>query len=567
MNDPILSAYLRDFGKALDLSKLDESKLFEFFSAYCVFFRDFSEHTSLEDAVTSGGQDSGIDAVGIFLNDIYVNSKIIIDEFSSRQRIDVDFAFLQSKRSRNLSASEIGSFIQGVKEFFGDRYMPVNEEINDKRLLSDHVFSKSVNMRSKPRLHLYYCYTGNYIGDVNIESRVSAGRNELMSLNLFSDVTFTFLDSNRLQDRYQEINLRVEKEVRINEYASLPQISGIRQAYIGVIPCIELVKLISNSDGKLQKSLFNENVRDFLSSNPVNDEISSTVSSTDSQSRLAALNNGITIVAREIRIVGKNFTLADFQIVNGCQTSHVIFDHKETLLPDTSISVKIIEAEDKELINEIVRATNRQTEVKDEAFVVLGDFHKRLERFFGSMDHGIERKLVYERRKRQYAESNFTSNNIVTLSFITSSFVACYLENPVDAIDYYGVLLKRHARRIFVSSHSLWPYLVSSTILREIEKVCSGKNRANLWKFRFIICLLFRKSFGPAPGLSNDSRQQEYAEKIISFCHKNEDFIKRISEVEIYLAKSILSEGGKFDGRNAHQDRKFVEKLIKSYRI
>ena len=248
-----------------------------------------------------------------------------------------------------------------------------------------------------------------------------------------------------------------------------------------MLPCKELVKLLSNSDGRLHKALFNENVRDFLSRNPVNDEIAATILSPENQSRLAALNNGITIVARDIRIVGKRFTLSDYQIVNGCQTSHIVFTHKHRLRDDTSLPVKIIEAEDRDLVNEIVRATNRQTEVKDEAFVVLGEFHKKLERFFLSAEAAPEYKLVYERRKRQYADTPYTSQNIVTLTFLINSFVSCFLENPVDANDYYGALLIRYQDRMYIDGHSLWPYLVSAIILKEVEKLCVGKARPELW--------------------------------------------------------------------------------------
>jgi hypothetical protein len=339
-------------------------------------------------------------------------------------------------------------------------------------------------MRVKPRLNLYYCYTGRFKDDQHILARAEAGKQDLDKLNLFSEVNFIFLDAASLQDRYQEINLRVEKEVQISEYASLPPISGIRQAYLGVMPCKELVKLLSNSDGKLQRSLFNENVRDYLSRNPVNDEIAKTIRSGQNQSRLAALNNGITIVARDIRIIGKKFTISDFQIVNGCQTSNIIFDNQKYLQNETSVSVKMIQVEDKELTNDIVRATNRQTEVKDEAFEVLGEFHKRLEKFFESIETKPENRIVYERRKRQYTGSGYTARNIATLNFLTSSYVSCFLENPVDAVDYYGVLLKRYSGRMFRDGQSMWPYLVSATIMKEIEKLCIGKARGSIWKYR-----------------------------------------------------------------------------------
>jgi hypothetical protein len=562
VNDPILASYLKDFGTSFNLDQLEDSDLFEYFSAYCVYLRDFSEHTELEDVVIGGSNDTGIDGVGIFLNDVFVDSSAQIEEVASKARIDVDFVFLQAKTSKSLNGGEIGTFIQGVRDFFSDRFIPANDDIGRKRDLSDQVFSHSVKMRAKPRLHLFYCYTGKFQSDAAILARVTAGKNDLNRLNLFSEIEFTFLDADGLQTRYQEVNLRVEKEVQINEYASLPSIRGIRQSYLGVLNCQELVKLLSNSDGRLQKSLFNENVRDFLGGNPVNDEISQTITSKEDQSRLAALNNGITIVAREIRIVGKKFTLSDFQIVNGCQTSHVIFDNQKALLPDTSLPVKIIEAEDRDLINEIVRATNRQTEVKDEAFEVLGDFHKKLERFFASIETDPDHKLVYERRKRQYADSAFTTKNIVTLTFLTNSFASCFFENPVDAVDYYGVLLKKYHGRIFRDGQSMWPYLASATLLREIEKLCVGKARANIWKFRFILALLVRRSHGTMPNLRDDKNQKVYAERIIDTCHDKRKFLARLQDAEKKVADEIRAQGPDFDVRNAHQDRRFVERLL-----
>jgi hypothetical protein len=564
MSDPVLASYLKEFKTSYDLQSLDDSRLFEYFSAYCVFFRDFSEYTQLEDVIVAGTQDSAIDAIGIFLNDLPVETTAQVDDISAKTRIDTDFAFIQAKTSRNLSAAEIGSFLQGVREFFSEQRMPVNEDISRKRLISDHIFSQGVKMRSKPFLHLYYCYTGKFQSDLTILARVDAAKADLKRLNLFSQIEFTFLDADALQGRYQEVNLRVEKEIQISEYASLPTISGIRQSYLGVLSCKELVRLLSNADGKLQKSLFNENVRDFLGRNPVNDEIEKTIKSKADQSRLAALNNGITIVARDIRIIGKKFTLSDFQIVNGCQTSHVIFANRDRLLADTSIPVKMIEATDRELINEIVRATNSQTEVKDEAFVVLGEFHKKIERFFASIDVAPDRKLVYERRKRQYADSAFTAKNIVTLTFLTTSFVSCFIENPVDAVDYYGVLLRRYAGGIFAEDHSIWPYFVSATILRAIESLCTGKVQVPVWKFRFILALLVRRSHGKSPRLNDDKGQQIYAESIIRSCHDRKDFLSRLTEAERKIADLINAQGHGFDNRNAQQDRKFVDQLLRS---
>jgi hypothetical protein len=561
MDDPILNSYLNEFSKSNGLTALREADIFEYFSAYCVLHRDFSEHTELSDTIVAGGLDTGIDAAAIYLNDIHVTSAAHVEEIISRQRVEAEFCFIQSKTSRNLNAAEIGSFIQGIKEFFGQKYMPINDSIADKRQLSDLVFAKSVKFKSKPRLHLYYCYPGQFINDPVISARVDAGKEEIKTFGIFSEILFTFVDSDRLQERYQEVNLRIEREIQMNEFASLPQIPGIRQAYIGLLPCKELVKLLANSDGKLHKALFNENVRDFLSKNPVNDEITATIRSQTEQSKLAALNNGITIVAKSVSLVGKKFTLADYQVVNGCQTSNIIFMNQDRLLDATAVPVKIIEVDDRDIVNDIVRATNRQTEVKDEAFVVLADFHKKLERFFMSIDDPVDRKIVYERRKRQYADTAYTPQNIITLTSLTNAFVSCYLEKPVDAIDYYGVLLTKYRTKMFVDGHSMWPYLLSSKILRELEKLCTGNARKSLWKFRFIIAMMVRRSFGPPPNIKNDSAQKKYVEAALHQINDSSAFLKLVIAAEERLAKGVISQGQDFDKRNAHQDRRFVASL------
>lgn len=561
MDNPILKSYLNEFSQSFRLKGLKESEVFEYFSAYCVMHRDFSEHTELADVIVAGGQDTAIDSVGIFLNDIHVSNQKHVDEIASRQRIAADYCFIQSKTSRSLSAAEIGSFLQGVKEFFGQKYMPANESISDKRELSEKIYSISVKFKAKPGLHLYYCYAGTFANDSVVVSRVKAGKDDLLAMGLFSEVNFTFVDADRLQERYQEVNLRIEREILMNEFASLPQIPGIRQAYIGVLKCNELVKLLSNSDGKLHKAIFNENVRDFLSNNPVNDEIENTVKSKTEQSKLAALNNGITIVARNVSLVGKKFTLSDYQIVNGCQTSNIIFNNRTHILAETCVPVKIIEVEDRDIVNDIVRATNRQTEVKDEAFVVLSDFHKKLERFFLSIEESQDSKVVYERRKRQYADTAYTSHNIISLTTLTNGFVSCWVEDPVDANDYYGVLLKKYASRMFRDDHSMWPYLVSAKILRGLERLFTGNARANLWKFRFIMAMIIRRKLGKAPPLANDSDNRRYAERALEKINDPKAFAKLAQDAEKILADAIRKQGVGFDARNAHQDRRFVASL------
>ena len=63
-----------------------------------------------------------------------------------------------------------------------------------------------------------------------------------------------------------------------------------------------------------------------------------------------------------MRTTGNRFHIQDYQIVNGCQTSHVLNDQRDRLDPSVMVPVRLIGTADEEVIGAIVKATNRQTE-------------------------------------------------------------------------------------------------------------------------------------------------------------------------------------------------------------
>jgi hypothetical protein len=81
-------------------------------------------------------------------------------------------------------------------------------------------------------------------------------------------------------------------------------------------------------------------------------------------------------VAREVNPVGSKFRLVDYQIVNGCQTSHILFNNRDQLTPEEYLPIKLIVTTDGDVTNQVIHGTNRQTEVKLEAFESLLPFQK-----------------------------------------------------------------------------------------------------------------------------------------------------------------------------------------------
>lgn len=549
MKDDVLRGYLADFSEQHKLNINDEGELFERFVAYCIVSREYPDVGDVEDLIIGGSQDGGIDAIALFVNGQLVFEKQAIDYLaSSGNLLDCHFVFIQSKTGDKFNAGEIGNFLFGVRNFFQDTSaIPQNTALLEFQELKKHLYSKSIKFSQNPRCSLYYVTTGNWVDDIHVSGRIKSELQPIRSTNLFSKVEFVPIDASRLRLLYQEIRRKVAKEIEFRQYTVFPKIAGVRQAYIGVLPCEEFLKLITDSEGELQRSLFYENVRDYLGDNTVNQEIRATIASSSDQDKLPVLNNGVTIVARSVNQVGTTFRLQDYQIVNGCQTSHVIYRNKKSLSPNTYVPIKLIEAQDSELINKIIMATNRQTEVKVEAFEALRSLHKDLEEFYAHVDLGMDPRLFYERRSRQYSGTTVYQYQIVTMPFQLKCFVAVFLEEPHSTHRYYGEILESYRKRVFQERHSQWPYAISAYIYKCIEDaIARGVIFTRHKKYKYHLAFMLRWQFGPAPDLMNQKATEEYCKNILVFIRNQKKCDGRLvdlAQILTSVCKKMLQAG------------------------
>ena len=107
--------------------------------------------------------------------------------------------------------------------------------------------------------------------------------------------------------------------------------------------------------------LFRYNPRFHLGSNRVNKEMLETLKENPEQFYL--FNNGITAVCDGFRVVGEELRVQDFQVVNGCQTTHVLDDARKRYgndkLEKAFVNLRLIEGQN--LQREVSARTNRQT--------------------------------------------------------------------------------------------------------------------------------------------------------------------------------------------------------------
>lgn len=101
-------------------------------------------------------------------------------------------------------------------------------------------------------------------------------------------------------------------------------------------------QILTDKNDRLRQRIFEDNVRDFIGfDGDINAEMASTLKDGIKQKRFGILNNGITIISPDVRITGFEIFLPDFQIVNGCQTSNVLFEHRDSVTEDATLMLKV----------------------------------------------------------------------------------------------------------------------------------------------------------------------------------------------------------------------------------
>ena len=499
MKDLVLQGFVKDFADGRELSNLSDSEVFEAF-AISSLLRKYHcpDVPDLDEVLMGGSGDGGIDAGVILVNGRPITTKEDVQFFVDKlRRLDVEFVFIQAKTSTSFEAASIGNFVYGVEQFFSqDAQIQFRDEVESLRELKDYIYERSIDMEQNPRCSLYFVAAGTWMDDPNPRGRLSDGQTRLQQLNLFFQVQVVPIDAERLKTIYRELERGVVKEIEFSRTTTFPKFEGVREAYLGLLSGDQFLNLIVTAEGNLNRELFYDNVRDFQGNNSVNQEIASTLSSEETRSRFALLNNGVTIVARSINRTGDVFKISDFQIVNGCQTTHILFQNREVIDASSYIPVKLIVTDDSQIITEVIKATNRQTAVLPESLESLTPFHKELEDFYLIQQFHIEKqqRILYERRSKQYdAFDRIKPSNIVTLTAQTKSFVAMFLNEPHSHPRYYGELLNAYEQRLFVHNHNPAPYYASGYTLLAIERFFnSGKIERHLKKYKYHISMLIR---------------------------------------------------------------------------
>lgn len=544
----IVKAHLNTFVKEQSLENLEESKQFEIFSNFCILHKFYTGRFELN-AVSSEERDCGIDGIGFIIDGELVTTVEEATNIFKRNKKNmlVDIIFIQSKTSEKFDLGEILKFGNGVSTFLSDSpNLPQGEFILNSKELFNLIIDNVPKIASgKPNCHLFYVTTGRYNQEIEIEGSFKNIQENISKSSLFNSVSVIPIDHDSLINLWLFTYASVEAKFEVKGYIPYPEISGITEAYIAIVPAKNFVNsVLCDQDGKLRNFIFQENVRDFLGEeNPVNNMIKDTLRDEIGKKRFGILNNGITIISPDVRVQSDSIFIENFQIVNGCQTSNVLYENRETLSDETMLTIKVVEADNSDVISDIVRATNSQTKVESISFLSLKPIIRKVEQYFEAVardnDEGV--KLYFERRERQFVGNGIPDNRIFDIKEASRAVASMFLERPDLATRYPTQMMDELHDQLFNDQNKEVAFYAASLAIYRMKLLIKSQtipSNFGKYKWHMLMCLKYVITGAKGPSLK-EAKIEKFCGKIINVCKElNDDNLNYFKKVENIIKQS-----------------------------
>lgn len=524
----VLKSYLQQYSKDFEKEDLDEADQFERFVNFCIINRSYPDSFDIEE-VTTGVEDWSIDGVAIIVGDELVltheDATSVFSRLRPRQSLTVSYIFIQSKRSESFDGGDMAKFGVGVTSLLTNADTnPTDDILIEIRKIHEVIVGQLSKVQGgRPKCSLHYVTSGVWANPKDLLRIISQQITQLNDTGLFSATEFIPVDREALITHWIQTRSPVEATFTVKGSVPIPGIVGVEEAYLTVVSAKEFVdKVLKGEDGRIRSHVFEQNVRAFLGDdNPVNSRISAGLADPKTSDRFAILNNGVTLVSPDVRVQADRVSVTDFQIVNGCQTSHVLFRNRHLLTDSVYVSVKVVEAEEPDVVSQVVQATNSQSDVEETQFLSLSPFVRKIEAYFNTFDTEEERdkRLYFERRTRQYAGTEIGGRNrVFDIQRLARAFAAMFLDVPHLAARYPTQTLKEKMDELYQADHKEIAYYTAALALYRLELSFNNDYVPASYKgkkWHLLMAMKYMSGGGKTP-LLNSHRLEAYCQKILN---------------------------------------------------
>ncbi len=557
----ILQGMVTDFQNKYSLDG-DSSKIFEHLANYITVTKfhpeAFGDKGDFEQLIVDKKGLFGIDGIAFIVNGNLVSSKNDIADYAKSKYLDVQILIMQAKIEEKCDTGDLLKTISAAKSFLGDHALLTEKtpELENAFEIYEELFkyAKFFNSTS-PQCFINFVTAAKTWDETLVASITAAAEREIIAM--FPEIKqarITVVGSDYVIDAYSELENSVDIQINFKNYLSFDKINEVEQSYLGYLSGEEYLKIIVDNQGDIRTRVFYENVRDYQGeSNPVNQEIRHTLNTSLLRDKFVLLNNGVTIVTKHFKSLGSNmFELREFQVVNGCQTSHEIYAAR-AYAKDILVPVKIIHTTDADVISMIVKSTNRQTPVPTEAFVALETYHKHLQQVFEEYSKEMPLPVFYERRSGELALKKASENcyEVATLHSIIRSATSVYFQEPYIVYNNNPAnILKNRYNKLFQEEQPYEIYYLSYYLFAnflELSNINKSVFNGFVYKLRFYIimvarCILANTSTCPA---MNSKDMKAELRRISEICLHDPSKVKdAITEAKTIVCTVVDSNEG-----------------------
>ena len=407
----------------------DEASFFEYFSSSQIL-KDYDlSDDEIENGIVGSSGDGGCDSIYIFLNKNLVLPDQI-DSIIPSKESKVEMVIIQSKRETSFKESaiqkwkDVSNNLLSLSNSLSDFTTRYNDDVRESFGFFRDLYTKL--LRSRVKLEFKYIYV-SYAEELHPNVKQQAEELKGLVCKLFPNakVNIEFVGAAELYDKY---NTPAETIVNL-PLAEVPIALGKNKNYVGLVSLKDYYRFIVSEDKILRRKFFEANVRDYQGRNNVNSSIRETLETGQSED-FWWLNNGITILTSEAMLVNnRELQLTNPEIVNGLQTSNEIylyFKNNLNLLDSETrnVLVRIIVPDSEESRDNIIFATNNQTNIPKASLRVTDPIHLQIELYLKG------RGLFYDRRKNYYKNQGKKPSEIIGVSFLGQCLITLFLKKP-----------------------------------------------------------------------------------------------------------------------------------------
>ena len=468
------------------------SEYFEFFSASQILKNQGLSDDEVDNGIVGKGLDGGCDSIYLFLNNLLITPDVV-EHISAPKDSILEMIIIQSKKTTSFGEDAVmkwktisGNLLDLSKTTtdFTARY---NADILEAFTTFRDTYTRLITSRVKLKFRFYYATLASELHP-NVIQQAEELKDTIKGLFPNAVVEVTFVDSDTLFEMYNAV---IENRVNL-KFADIP-ISPNQKNYVALVDLKSYFNFIVNDEGDVRKSFFDSNVRDYQGKNNVNSSISETLHRADDND-FWWLNNGVTVLASEATLVNnRELQIVNPEIVNGLQTSMEIYNYfsenREALESEKrSVLLRIIVPDNEESRDQIIFATNNQTNIPKATLRVTDPIHLQIEMYFKS------RGLFYDRRKNYYKNQGHKPAEIVGVSFLAQCLITIFLKKPDYARARPSTLLndEKTYNELYEKNNDLEVFYRVALLGKKIQKnVRSGSDYSSAEKSDILYYVLY----------------------------------------------------------------------------